>query len=397
MSTGVKSIRLRKGLVLDKRPGTGNWQARITISGKRETQTTGTDNLEEAKEFAYDLFAEKKVRVKNNLPTSTRKFKRVAEHTIKRMQNDLAAGVGKQAYKDYIQALNKWHIPFFGKYDLDKIDFKNLKKFDAWRTTKAGKQLAQSTINNHNAALERVFNEAELNGWMHKAMRPKLLNKGVEAKDRGSFSVQEYKKLYTILRTWHKKTTNEQQAATRQTLRNYVLILANTGVRHGTEALPLKWKNIEWVYKGDERYLAINVDGKTGKRLGIARDRAEEYLWRQAQLNPKINAENFEQLLEQKLNEKVFVTGLGEAVKRANLSRAFKKLLDEQNLYIGADGSPRTLYSWRHFYATKELEHGVTTHAVAKQVGTSTKMIDKHYSKYNVINNAAQHSGRKRR
>ena len=94
-------------------------------------------------------------------------------------------------------------------------------------TTKAGKQLAKSTINNHNAALERVFNEAELNGWMHKAMRPTLLNKGVEAKDRGSFSVQEYKKLYTILRTWYKKTTNEQQAATRQTLRNYVLILAN--------------------------------------------------------------------------------------------------------------------------------------------------------------------------
>ena len=112
------------------------------------------------------------MRVKNNLPLSTRKFKRVAEHTIKRMQDDSAAGVGKQAYKDYIQALNKWHIPFFGKYDLDKINHKNLKKFDTWRSERAGKQLAQSTINNHNAALERVFNEAELNGWIHKAMRP---------------------------------------------------------------------------------------------------------------------------------------------------------------------------------------------------------------------------------
>ena len=396
MSTGVKTIKLRKGLVLDKRPGTGNWQARITISGKRETQTTGTDNLEEAKEFAYDLFAEKKVRVKSNLPTSTRKFKRVAEHTIKRMQNDLAAGVGKQAYKDYIQALNNYHIPFFGKYDLDKIDFKNLKKFDAWRTTKAGKQLAQSTINNHNAALERVFNEAELHGWMHKAMRPTLMNKGIKAESRGSFSVQEYKTLYTILRTWHKKTTNVQQAATREILRNYVLILANTGMRQGTEALQLKWKNIEWVYKGDERYLAFNVDGKTGKRQCIARDRAEEFFWRQAKLNPKINAESFEELLKQKFDEKVFTTCLGEAARLPNLIRAFKKLLDEQNLYIGADGKKRTLYSLRHFYATQELERGMSTHALAKQMGTSTKMIDKHYSKYAVVINAAQHSGRQR-
>ena len=396
MSTGVKSIQLRKGLVLDKRPGTGNWQARITISGKRETQTTGTDNLEEAKEFAYDLFSEKKVRVKNNLPTSTRKFKRVAEHTIKRMQDDLAAGVGKQAYKDYIQALNNYHIPFFGKYDSDKIDYKNLKKFDAWRSERAGKQLAQSTINNHNAALERVFNEAELNGWIHKAMRPTLMNKGIKAESRGSFSVEEYKTLYTILRTWHKKTTNVQQAATREILRNYVLILANTGVRQGTEALQLKWKNIEWVYRGGERFFALNVDGKTGKRQCIARDRAEEFFWRQAQLNPKINAENFEHLLEQKLDEKVFVTCLGEAAKLPNLNRAFKKLLDEQDLYIGADGRQRTLYSWRHFYATRELERGMTAHALGKQMGTSTKMIDANYSKYDVINNAAEHSGRKR-
>ena len=30
--------------------------------------------------------------------------------------------------------------------------------------------------------------------------------------------------------------------AAREVLRNYVLFLANTGMRHGTEALNLKWK-----------------------------------------------------------------------------------------------------------------------------------------------------------
>ena len=44
-------------------------------------------------------------------------------------------------------------------------------------------------------------------------------------------------------------------------LRHYVLFLANTGVRHGTEALGLRWRNIEWQEKGGEQYLVVNVDG----------------------------------------------------------------------------------------------------------------------------------------
>lgn len=32
----------------------------------------------------------------------------------------------------------------------------------------------------------------------------------------------------------------------RELLRDYVLILANTGIRHGTEAINLNWRHIEW-------------------------------------------------------------------------------------------------------------------------------------------------------
>jgi hypothetical protein len=54
----------------------------------------------------------------------------------------------------------------------------------------------------------------------------------------------------------------------------------------------------------------------------------------------------------------------------------------------------RTLYSWRHFYATQDLEHGVSTHMLSKQLGNSTAMIDKHYNQYSLTLNAALHSGR---
>ena len=38
---------------------------------------------------------------------------------------------------------------------------------------------------------------------------------------------------------------------------------------------------------------------------------------------------------------------------------------------------------------------GVTTHALSRQLGNSTEMIDRHYSKYSPLLNAEVHSGRK--
>jgi len=175
-----------------------------------------------------------------------------------------------------------------------------------------------------------------------------------------------------------------------------VLFLANTGVRHGTEALGLCWRNIEWYERDGERYLAINVDGKTNKRTAIARDRVVDFLWRQAQLNSRISVEDFDALIAAKLDEPVFTTRLGAVATVPNLNRAFNALLDELDLKMGADGRTRTLYSWRHFYATQDLERGVSTHALSRQLGNSTEMIDRHYSKYSPLLNAEVHSGRKR-
>ena len=96
-----------------------------------------------------------------------------------------------------------------------------------------------------------------------------------------------------------------------------------------------------------------------------------------------------------KLDEPVFTTRLSETATVHNLNRAFNALLAELDLKTGADGRTRTLYSFRHFYATLNLERGVTTHALSRQLGNSTEMIDRHYSKYSPLLNAEVHSGRK--
>ena len=255
MSYGVETISVHKKLKLDKRQGSENWYARLTLdNGKRIIKSTKTDDLDAATERALELYYETQARIKNKLPAQTRKFKHVAEHAIKRMQDELDEGGGRQAYKDYVSALRIWLIPYFATTDVAKIDLASLTAFDAWRTEKYKKPFSQSGINNHNAALNRVLDEAELHGWLVKSLRPTLLNKGTKSESRGSFTDAEYKKIYTALRTWHKKTKNEKATATREVLRNYVLVFGNTGIRHGTEALGLRWRNIEWLESGGERY-----------------------------------------------------------------------------------------------------------------------------------------------
>jgi integrase len=395
LSAGVQAVPIHKRLVLDKRENSDNWYARLSLAdGGNIRRSTKTANLELAKEIALKIYYETEARIENKLPASTRKFRHAAEHTIKRMNEDLEAGVGKSAYKDYISALQVWFIPYFANIDINKINLKALTEFNTWRDHKHGKRFSQSGINNHNAALNKVLDEAELNNWITKAMRPTLLNKGVATQSRGSFSNKEYNQLHMALRNFHTKTTSKKAAATRETLRNYLLVLANTGIRHGTEALNLRWRNIDWYEQNSEKYLEFSVDGKTNSRSLIGRDSLQDPLLRQSQLNPKLDYDNLDDLLKSKSEEFVFTNRLGERATVFNLNRAFNTLLEDLSLKVGSDDKERTLYSLRHYYATQDLSRGMSTHLLAKQLGNSTKMLDKHYSKVSSRLNADLHSGR---
>ena len=90
--------------------------------------------------------------------------------------------------------------------------------------------------------------------------------------------------------------------------------------------------------------MAVNVDGKTNKRTAIARDRVVDFLWRQAQLNPRIEAVDFDSLISAKSDQLVFVTLLNTTVTVQVLNRGFNALLKEFDLKTGTDGRTRTLY-----------------------------------------------------
>ena len=395
MSSDVQTIRVSERIRLDKRERSLKWQARVRLAdGKWHRFSTKTESFEQAREAALKFYYTAEDRRKNNLPESTRKFRRVAEFARDRMQQELKAGGGRIVFKDYIAAIDKYLIPFFGGYDVSNIDTKVVIEFGKWRTEKLGRKAHHSTINTHNSALNRVLDEAQQRGWITHQTRPKPINDGLKSKSRGGFTREEYRLIYEELRIFHKSTDKPITASTREVLHNYVLILANTGMRHGTEALNLKWKNMLWLKEGGQRYLGLFVDGKTGQRPLVARDSAIRPFQRQIDLNPKLLGLTLDEVIETKLDDYVFVTRLGQRAARANLSRNFEQLLERLGLKYGADGKTRTLYSWRHFYATLDLQRGVSTHVLSRQMGNSTGVLDRFYSKLSPFMNPGLHSGR---
>ncbi|NBV60217.1 MAG: hypothetical protein EBR73_03970, partial [Rhodobacteraceae bacterium] len=100
MSQDVQTIRISEYVRLDKRPNSVKWQARVKLAdGSWHRFSTKTEDVERATDLAMKFFYTAEDRAKNNLPQSTRKFKRVAEFARDRMQEELDAGGGHIVFK----------------------------------------------------------------------------------------------------------------------------------------------------------------------------------------------------------------------------------------------------------------------------------------------------------
>jgi integrase len=179
---------------------------------------------------------------------------------------------------------------------------------------------------------------------------------------------------------WSTKGRLAVEREMRPLLRDYVEMLLLTGMRHGTEALGICWKHIEWHTDKDIRYLRIWVNGKTGGRWLIAKHRAVDVLKRLHSRQQTHNGIEFEQLLKERTAHKLFTFSNG--YQPPSLNGTFRRLMRDSGLEKDAEGQTRTLYSLRHTYATLELiENRTDIHTLAKQMGNSAAMIERHYSK----------------
>ena len=367
-------------VVLYKRGDSKRWQARFKLKDlKWHRVATKHVNIQFAAETACEAYDRARFLYDEKIPITSKRFDSVADIAVDEMEKQLKAGVGKSVYNDYISVIKKYLKPFFGAKAINTIGYEEIKKYSDWRTVQMKKPPVASTVTTHISAFNRVFDCAVERGWIAAAQVPKMKNNGEKGVAREAFSLSEYKSLTSFMPKWAQKGHTAKTREMRELLRDYVLILVNTGMRHGTETKDMKWRDIEWITKNKEQYLQITVTGKVGKRQLIARHNTEDYLIRIQQRQSNIAHLEFDTLLKRRLNENVFKLRSGETT--ANLSQTFNNLMRDSGLDADRDVKQRrSLYSLRHTYAHLALlKERMDVYTLAKQMGTSVKMIEQHY------------------
>ena len=392
------SIPIVEGkIVLSKRKESPRWQARFRIGNRWIRYSTKTADLIEAKSIAADAYMEARFKEKNDLPIITCRFKSVAEAVKQRLQTDLDNKVGPVVNRDYIQAIDNWLIPFFGNLNVATIEHSHIKRFYAYRQDKLGRNPARSTVNTHCTALSRVFSEAVAQEYMSESRIPAVRVQGMHAANgrrgtrRPDFSIDEYRKLYRFMRSWISNGKTGKPTDMRYLMRDYVLFLANSGIRHGTESHNLKWNAIQHKTQNGRHYLYITVNGKVGERHGWARSNAKRYLERILERAEDMKGLTFEEAI----NQDKYVFRLPDGTRTKNLDQTFRKCLKDSGLLqCPRSDQNRSLYSLRHFYITQLLlSNKVSPLVVARQCGTSVLMLDKHYFHLDVIRHREELTG----
>jgi integrase len=399
MPTNQKSAdthHLRGGsIVLAKRPNTAKWQMRLKRpDGTWEIKSTKTEDLDAAMVVAEDRYADMRFRQKNDLPIDdTRKFEAVAAEYIKTLDELEAIGANKPVHKAYKGILANWLVPFFGATSITAIDDQKLSDYDTYLRNSLGREPAKTTFNSHNVVLRGVFEIAVRKKWVNRNQLPKtsVKGKGKKTQRRPHFENQEWNRLHRVMYgNWRKSGKTWLTNYKREVLRIYVLVLANTGMRPGEEALNLRWKDVdEYRLQTQEKQIGglvaetadeipdyvvrFRVAGKTsqyetqGYRYAIARHNVKGWLDELRELTKRTEPDDL-----------LFCTPDGVQIK--DTSHMFTDLLVQCDMLEDAGGNNRTLYSLRHMYATMRVRKGVPFQALALQMGTSALMIEQHYA-----------------
>ena len=379
-----QSISLRDGeVVVYRRSRSLQYQCRYKLAdGSWIRQTTGKAALEHAVARACDLYDEARYRQRLGLAHQTHLFAHIAQACIQDLRQQMDARGGKKtALNDYVSIIERYFVPYFGERQLETLTASDITQFEVWRDRQLKRAPKTSTLNNFTSAWSRVVATAVQRGWISERVAvPKLTSKGQKGTTRPAFTADEVQRLLTYMEDWQQRGRLAVEREIRPLLRDYVEFLLLTGIRHGTEAMNLRWQHVDWHVKDGVRYLRVWVSGKTGGRWLIAKHAAVAVLQRLHARQRDLCDMSFETTLQSRVQHLVFRFSDGH--QPHSLVGTFRRLMRDSGLLLDASGKTRTLYSLRHTYATLELLSGsVDLHTLSRQMGNSAKMIEQHYSK----------------
>ena len=157
---------------------------------------------------------------------------------------------------------------------------------------------------------------------------------------------------------------------------NFVLVMTNTGMRP-SEAKNLRWRDVAVkTDKQGRKFVILSVRGKGKFRQLVAASNVADYLERIRAIGKATGEDDF-----------VFTNIEGKPTFTL-YHNVLETLLTDSGLLHSSSGSRRSTYCFRHTYATFRLTEGVDVYFLAKQMGTSVKMIEDHYGHITPVKSA---------
>lgn len=368
------SIEILDGVYLTRSTASPVWQAYFRVDGRTYRKTTKKRDFDQAKMVALELFYN--ARRTGDLVQATKAipFTKLADvyesYVAKRMRS-----------RYHVDTMKRHLLPYFCDVkDIAKIDQGAVTRYVDWRTSKSEKVPTPQTLNRENTVLRQMLEHAVEQGWIEKAPKVPHFSERLTRRRRRHFTTDEYR---TLLRTARRRIarakTDPLQRHTlwqRQLLYDVILFLSNSGLRVD-ELRTLKWRNVDF----ESEQVVLEQAGKTqsNRRLFVRasgmlalkriRDRRQAWLDEHGS-DERIDAHHNVTTLQNGNTVKSFSTG-------------FDGLLAECGFHYAKIEEKHTLTSLRHTYATFSLTRRrgkrASMRALAKQMGTSERMIQQHY------------------
>lgn len=375
-----------------------------------------TTNIDEAEKLANDKYWELTNAQKRGYSTRRKSFNTVIDEYVEERTENYESNkfiakalqekdaTSEHMLRQITRVVRFWR-EYCGNKAVEDIDDSVMRGYVIWRKNYYKNKTDRHSNTKINPAAKTlqweyglgksIIKWAENRGYRGSAVRSISYVYRLETKiQRATFTIEEYRELYKALRrnVLYKQNNfkSAEQIYTANLLRDYVLILANTGMRVGEANSLTRNDVVEFKDKDGRKNYRFYVTGKTGRRVVVGRTNTVRYVERVIQRNKERDDELKNGIIRKgkathrkyrtdKNNQWFFCMYAGEQI--VTLIDQFDAVIKKEQIAFNRDEQKFSLYSLRHFYAEMMIRKSPEMlWDIARNMGTGIKQLQIYYT-----------------